>query len=140
MRAMQMLADRDMLKKSLLNFFWLSFDQFVKLVGVFVISIFLARILGPSEYGYYTYLFAFVSIFVPFASAGLPTLGIKEFSQNLENRGQIFGSMLFLQSVTSLLTLFAATLTMMVIRPQDIVSQLLVAVLMFAYSLQSGEL
>ncbi len=136
----QVLAERATFKKSAIHLLWLSLEQFAKLLSVFIMSVFLARLLGPTQYGYYTYIFAFVSIFIPLASAGLPTLAIREFSQSTTGKGKIFGTMLFLQIVVGVVTFLLAVSTMVFIRTQDSTSQLLVGVLMFALALQSGEL
>lgn len=134
------LSGRETLRKTIVAFFWMGSDQAVNLVGIFVLSVLLARLLGPSEYGYYSYIFAFVSIFIPLSAAGLPTLAIKEFSQNADRKSELFGSMLFIQTVASLSTVLISSGVMWFIRPQDIQSQLLVMILMFGLSFQSGEL
>jgi len=50
---------------------------------MFLISVILARILGPREYGIYAYAFAVVQLLVLVAQAGLPTLVMRETARGI---------------------------------------------------------
>ncbi len=59
------------LKKTKYNFSWLLFDKFSRASLNFVLFVFLARYLGPSEFGILNYLLALVFLFTSLSSLGI---------------------------------------------------------------------
>ena len=58
-------------KKTKYNFSWLIFDKFVRASLNFLLFIFLARYLGPVEFGILNYLLALVFLFTSLSSLGI---------------------------------------------------------------------
>ena len=58
-------------KKTKYNFSWLVFDKFVRASLNFLLLIFLARFLGPTEFGVLNYLLALVFLFTSLSSLGI---------------------------------------------------------------------
>jgi len=84
------------------NTFWLSVSLGVsKLLGLLLL-IYAARILGAEEYGKFTFALSFVSLFVSFCSFGLPSIIVREFSQNKEKK-ESFYSVISLQMLLTFL-------------------------------------
>jgi O-antigen/teichoic acid export membrane protein len=82
------------------NTFWLfvglGISKFLKMALI----IYVARILGATEYGKFTFALAFVSIFIIFSDLGLPNIVIREFSHK-EGKEKEFYSILSLKILSS---------------------------------------
>jgi len=72
---------------------WLVFDSISKNVFNFVSAIFLARYLGPSQYGLLSYSVGFTAMFASLITLGLDNLSVKEISGNSKKEiNKILGS------------------------------------------------
>lgn len=67
----------------------------------FVIGILTARYLGPSNYGVLSYAMSVVAFAVPIMQLGLNQTLIREFVKSPEREGQILGSALVINSISS---------------------------------------
>ncbi|QRR03400.1 flippase [Dyadobacter sandarakinus] len=75
-----------------LNIFWLSFDKVFKLVVGLVVGIWVARYLGPTQWGELNFVNAFVTIMIAIAKLGLDGFLVKEFLQHPEDKNAILGT------------------------------------------------
>lgn len=71
----------------------------------FALAIILARYLGPEGMGRYTYVIAFVAIFVPLVDLGLDHILIREIAHRREAAGEYIGAALLLKLLIILVTL-----------------------------------
>lgn len=79
------------------NFLSLTFSNAIsKVAGLFAV-IYLARILGPAEFGKMNFALAIVSYFSILAHLGLGTIGIRELAQNPGNRTACINQILSLK-------------------------------------------
>lgn len=79
------LAHRPELKKILTNSSWMMSEQIIRmLVGLFV-GVWIARLLGPTQYGQLSFAISFASLFGIFATLGLNRIVIRELVKNSEN-------------------------------------------------------
>jgi len=86
------------------NTFWLTIGTtFNKLLNLLLL-IYVARILGVTEYGKFSFAFAFISFFVIFHDFGLPTLIAREYAKNEEEKDrEEFYSILSLKILLSII-------------------------------------
>lgn len=84
------------------NFFSLAFANIFGQVITFLITVYLARKFGPSDFGLINVSNAFVTYFAAIASLGLQTLGIIEIAKNKENLKKNVDSILTLRVLLSL--------------------------------------
>lgn len=84
-----------------LNFFWLLWDRVFRLCGGLIIGVWLARYLGPEDYGKWSFAAAFAALFAPIASLGLDSVVVRDLVQNPERRGVVLGSAFALKLVGS---------------------------------------
>ena len=68
----------------------------------FVVSVYLARYLGPGEYGRYSVVFAYLSMFHVVAGAGIDTILIRELSIDPERKNLLASQAILLRSLLSL--------------------------------------
>ncbi|MCX6639806.1 MAG: flippase [bacterium] len=81
------------LRNTLFSFIARFFDVAV----TFALGVILARYLGPEGIGDYTYIIAFVSIFVPLIDLGLDHILIREIARNRETARDYIGAALLLK-------------------------------------------
>ena len=87
------------------NTFWLAVAEGITRFLKFFLIIYIARILGATEYGKFTFALAFVSLFVVFSDFGISTITTREISREREKEKE-FPVILSLKFILSILTLF----------------------------------
>ena len=84
------------LKKIFENSTWLIFEQIIKtLVGLFV-GIWVARYLGPKDYGLFNYAIAIVTLLTRISKLGLDGICTRELVKKKNEIDIILGSVFFL--------------------------------------------
>lgn len=86
------------------NTFWLLIGIVISRFLTLALLIYVARILGATEYGKFSFALAFVSLFLIFSDLGLSTIIIREFSREREKEGEFY-SILSLKIFLGLVTL-----------------------------------
>jgi O-antigen/teichoic acid export membrane protein len=77
------LLDNKTIKQTIFkNTFWLAVAEGITRIFKLVLIVFVARILGATEYGKFTFALAFVTIFAIFSDFGLSDITIRELSQD----------------------------------------------------------
>src|SRR3989338_9975188 len=94
------------------NIFWLGFGQLVsRFIRAFII-IYAARLLGPSEYGVFSYALGLAGFFTIFADIGINYTLTREIAQKPKETNQYFATSflmkIFLLLVTAVLIVFVA--------------------------------
>jgi O-antigen/teichoic acid export membrane protein len=83
------------------NTSWLLFEKILRIiVGIFV-SIWVARYLGPEQFGLLSYVQSLVGIFIAFSTLGLDSVVVKELLHSELKRGKILGTAFFLKLLGS---------------------------------------
>lgn len=87
------------------NISWLFFDKIFRMgIGIFI-SIWLARYLGPLDFGILNYSVAFVAIFSVIANLGLNEIVVRDLiNETYENRKEVLGTVFTLQLLASILS------------------------------------
>jgi len=100
------LLDNKTINQTILkNTFWISLSAAIgKLLRAFLI-IYIAKILGPTDYGWFAFALAFVSVFVTFFDLGLSPIITREFSRDKEQEKE-FSSLFSLKMILGLGTIF----------------------------------
>lgn len=121
------------------NVFWLFADKFVRLcLGMFV-GIWLARYLGPSQFGIYNYALAFVSLFSAFSSLGLDNIVIRDIVREPAQCNEIIGSA-FLLKLGGSLAVFCLTIgSISIVRNGDSLTRCLVVIVAAGLIFQSFD-
>lgn len=87
------------------NASWLIGGSMLNKLIAFLISLLTARYLGPSNYGLISYATAFTTLFFSLCTLGINSIIIKEFVDNPDNTGEIMGTTLVLQGISSILSI-----------------------------------
>jgi polysaccharide transporter, PST family len=97
------------------NAFWLIADKVVRLALGLAILAWVARYLGPEQYGTLSYAIAFVALFAAFSTLGIENIVVRELALRPEQRNELIGSALVLRLLGGLagvaLAVLGATLT-----------------------------
>ncbi|ADE35619.1 flippase [Methanohalophilus mahii] len=79
-------------KKYFFNTSWLFFEHIVRLVVALFVSVYVARYLGPDQYGLLNYSISFVALFSAIATLGLDQIVIRELVKDRNKRDSLLGT------------------------------------------------
>ncbi|NBJ33774.1 oligosaccharide flippase family protein [Serratia fonticola] len=105
--------------KSVLNMLWLSGDSIFRMGLGFVVSVWLARYLGPENFGLFNYALAIIAIYTSVASLGMNGVVVRELIQHPENAGRVMGTSFILQVLGSISASIFVILTTLALRPNE---------------------
>jgi len=110
------------------NFNWLLAEKILRLAGGIVIGIWIARYLGPEQFGMLNYALAFVAIFGAVARLGIDQIVIRDLTNFPERQGAILGTTLTLKLAAALIALILVMPTAWLAQDGDWSFMVLVAV------------
>ncbi|MBU2592470.1 MAG: flippase [Patescibacteria group bacterium] len=94
-----------MLKKIIANSGIQLIGKAIGLVTSLLITALITRKLGPSNYGLYVFLFAFINLMVSFGNWGTQIIGVRELAKS-KDKGGVFGSLFSLRLILACLITF----------------------------------
>jgi O-antigen/teichoic acid export membrane protein len=89
----------------LANLNWLFADKVIRMVGGLVIGVWVARYLGPEQYGLLNYALAFVALFGAVARLGIDQVVVRDLTRMPEKEGAILGTVFALKLASGLIAL-----------------------------------
>ena len=81
------------------NTIWLLLEKGLRIIEAFFIGIWLARYLGPENFGILSYSQSFVYLFTAFAALGLDQIVVKELVKNDKKRDEVLGTTFVLRLI-----------------------------------------
>lgn len=108
------------LKKITANVGWLSLDRGLRLVNGLLVGAWMARYLGPADFGQLSYCFAFVAMFSPLLKLGIEKFAVHDLVQHPERRDSILGTSAALLSIGALVASASAVTLIAWLRPGDV--------------------
>ena len=105
--------------RSVLNMLWLSGDSIFRMGLGFVVNVWLARYLGPENFGLFNYALAIIAIYTSVAALGMNGVVVRELIQDPENAGRIMGTSFILQIIGSLIASFLVIFTVLALRSNE---------------------
>ncbi|MBK5276446.1 MAG: flippase [Desulfuromonadales bacterium] len=123
------LEGRLVFQQMIANTSWLLLDRALRLcVGLFI-GVWVARYLGPEQFGTLNYVTALVSMFGAFASLGLEGIVVREIVRTPALTTVILSSAFALRLSASILSIFLLMLSIVLMRPADYQSAWLVGII-----------
>ena len=122
------------------NIGWLIVDRVVRMGFGVLIGVWIARYLGPSQFGDFNFAISFVALFGTVASLGLDAIIVREVLRNPIAIPEILGTGLALRLGAAFVAIFLALGTIMVVRPNNAVSLILVGSLSVGLIFQSFDI
>lgn len=133
------LAHRPGLRKILDNIGWLFFDKFFRMGISLIVGIWVARYLGPENYGILSYAQALIALLSPLAILGLANIVVRELVRRPDATNDLLGSAFALRLLGGFAAWTLANVLVGWFRPDDTLTRLVVLVLGFAHVLHATE-
>jgi O-antigen/teichoic acid export membrane protein len=83
---------------------WIIGGKVANKLLAFVVGIFAARYLGPSNYGLINYAAAYATFFASLCTLGINSVIVKNFVDHPDQQGETIGTTLLLRAISSLLS------------------------------------
>ena len=121
------LENRHELQRVIDNTGWLFADKIIRMGMGLLVGVWIARYLGPASFGLLSFAGSFVTLFSAIALLGLESIIVRELVRTPAGQEYLLGSTFFLRLLAGALSLAAAMLTILIIRPREPATHLLVA-------------
>ncbi len=112
------------------NTFWLTLGSGVSKVLSFILLIYVARILGATEYGKFTFALAFVSLLALFADLGVSDILVREFAKEKERERDLY-SLLSLKMLLGLGMLTLVLIGSFFITPDPLIQKIILILALY---------
>ena len=102
-------------RKYFANTTWMLIEQILRLIAGFFVGVWVIRYLGPQQFGIFSYILAFVSIFSSIARLGLDSILVRDLVNEPNKRNDYLGTAFWLRFVSSvfmILAIFISSLIM----------------------------
>jgi polysaccharide transporter, PST family len=119
------------------NIGWLFFDKILRLVAGLAIGVWVARYLGPADYGLLNYALSFVALFASLSLLGLNNIVVRDLVRNPDNRDAILGSAFMLKLIGGIVSIIAAVLVQYLLHPDEALVMVLVVIIAAGFVFQS---
>ena len=101
------------------NVIWLFADRMVRLGVGLLVSVWVARYLGPAQFGVLSYAVAFVGLFGFFSTLGLDSIVVRDIVRAPQNAKETIGTAFALKLSGAIVTLIVSVSIVPLLRPGD---------------------
>lgn len=123
------LNGRQQLQQAIGNSGWLMFEKLLRMaVGLFV-NVWIARYLGPGNFGLLSYALAFAALFTPLVTLGLDEIVIRNVVRQPACTYETLGTAFVIKLAGGVIAFIAATATAVIVRPADTPSHWLIGII-----------
>lgn len=95
------------------NTSWLFGEQILRVFSALIIGAYVARYLGPEKFGLFSYVIAYVAIFISFAKLGLDGILVRDLVNNPNNRVIYLGTAFWLKIIGAVISISALSFSLM---------------------------
>lgn len=135
--ARKRIEGRHNLQKILNNIGWLFFDKILRMgVGLFI-GAWVARYLGPEQFGAFNFAIAFVALFGVFASLGLDGIVVRDIVREPDKRFEILSVVFLLKLCGGCVALLISLSAIYLMRPNEGQTHWLVGIIAAGLIIQS---
>lgn len=127
------------LRSIAVNTGWLFVPQILRIILAFFVTAWLARYLGPSQYGILNYAIAIVFLFGPITRLGLEGVVVQEIVREPDRRDEILGTTFFLRLIGGAVSMGVVVLAVALMRPGDALMMTLAAIVSFGMIFQAYD-
>ena len=133
------IAHRPNLLKIVDNIGWLFLDKILRMGVGLVVGVWVARYLGPEQFGLFSFATAFVGLFGAIAGLGLRGIVVRDIVRHPAGKEETLGTVAVLQFFGGLLAYGLTLGTIFWLRPDDALAKALVAILGSTLLFQASE-
>ena len=116
------------LRKIISNIGWLFADRVLRMGVGLIVTAWVARYLGPQQFGLFNYAGAFVSLFGVLATLGLDQIVVRDMVRDPSCKDETLGTAFVLKLSGGILTILVTTGTIFLLRPDDQLTHWLVGI------------
>ena len=131
------LEERAYLQRVVAHTGWALAERVLRYAVGFVVGIWMARHLGPEQYGLLNFATAFVTVFAFITALGLDSLAVREIVRNPGVRDEMIGTLVTMRLIGGLAMLAAVALAVAGVDPADERAPVLIAVITGAHVVQA---
>lgn len=106
------IRSHEALKRYFFNTSWLYLTQGVRLFAGFFVGLWLARYMGPEQYGIYNYITSFSFIFISFGVMGVGETLVKKIVENAETQIETLNAGFLIRLIAGFLGFFLLLITL----------------------------
>lgn len=117
------------MRQVLNNIAWLFTDQILQMILALFVGLWVARYLGPDQFGLLNYALVFVSLFSAVSSMGLGSIVIRDIAKDPECKNETLGTSFGLQFLGGVITLILTVISISVFKPDDAQMRWLVGII-----------
>ncbi len=103
---LQSLKNHQGFMKYFKNTSWLLGEKILRMTVGLLVGVWVARYLGPEQFGLFSYAQSFVGLFVAISTLGLDGIIVRELVKNKKNNNELIGTAFFLKLIGAVLVLF----------------------------------
>lgn len=118
---------------------WLIFDKFVRMLLGLAVSVWVARYLGPAQFGELAYALAYIALFQAVATLGLDGIVVRDIARDKSAAGTVLGTAFSLRLAAGILCWLSAVGSMALINGLNSRSVMLVALAGGALVFQAAD-
>ena len=133
------IAHRPNLQKIIINTGWLFGDKILRMGIGLLVGVWVARYLGPKQFGLLNYAVAFVALFTSVASLGLNSIVVRDLVQDPSTAETTMGTAFVLSVLGGLSAFGLALLTIIYVRPNDELAKFIVVLLSLLMVLKATD-
>ena len=119
-------TNRPILQKIVKNIGWLTFERFLELVVALLVGVWVARYLGPSDFGLMNFAIAFTVLFTPFLNLGLDVILTRELVSQPKKKYVLLGTVFWLKLISSIIVGFIMLILIYLIKSSDFILFLMI--------------
>lgn len=114
-------------KKYLKNTGWLFIGKISGMIASFFVGVYVARYLGPSQYGLLSYAVSFAGLFSIFTSLGIDSILNRELVSHPEEKDELLGSGFMIKIIGSIIAIMSIVISLFFIKT-DILTNTLILI------------
>lgn len=133
------IAHRPQLVKIVDNIGWLFFDKILRMGVGLLVGVWVARYLGPEQFGLLNFALAFTGLFGAIAVLGLPGIVVRDLVRDPDSAATTLGSAALLQLLGGVVAFVLILFAIAQLRPDDALARWVVAILGSMMLLKASE-
>lgn len=123
------LEGRENLQRIIGNTGWLFADKIVRMGAGLLVGVWVARYLGPAQFGLFNYSLAFVALFSIIANLGLDSIVVRDLVHDPSRRDETLGTAFTLKLVVGAATFVLTLGAIWLLRPDESTTRWLVGII-----------
>ncbi len=121
------------------NIGWLFFDKVLRMGVGLLVGVWVARYLGPAQFGQLNYATAFVGLFGALAGLGLNGIVVRDIVREPKSEGVTLGTAFVLQAMAGLLSAAMAILAISLLKPDDAFTRHMVIIIGLSLTVRATD-